>query len=91
MLNINNAKDLENAIGFWKYYGFSPSIRLFSKNDVNNNREIKIGLFEAKDLRHIWRYFMNQDDNETPNLLEVYWKESQINNILRNGIFFYII
>lgn len=32
MLNIDNAKDLENAIGFYKYYGYSPAIRLFGNS-----------------------------------------------------------
>ncbi len=61
MLNINSAKDLENAIGFKKYYGFSPSIRLFSKEDSVSNSNLKIGLVESKDLRHIWRLFINYE------------------------------
>lgn len=54
MLTINNAKDLENAIGFYKYYGFSPSIKLEPINCEPLDQALNIGILESKDLRHIW-------------------------------------
>ncbi len=50
MLNINSAKDLENAIGFKKYYGFSPSIKMFPRTKMDDNKVLQIGLLESKDL-----------------------------------------
>lgn len=82
MLNISNAKDLENAIGFMRYYGFSPSIKLFPQKTPKEMDSLNIAIFESKDLRHIWRLWVDNGQDDIPQIINVYWKESNINNII---------
>ena len=54
MLGLNSALDLQNAIGFRKFYGISPAVNLvswFDDSDSSKNRSIL--LYECIDMRHV--------------------------------------
>ena len=86
MFSPSSPLEFENAIGFVKFYGFSPSIDL-SKHKKN---ETSIFQFGNCDLRHMMTSLNNFPKDFNSNVQFVFPEENKW-NFLRNLVLFHII
>lgn len=92
MLGLNSALDLQNALGFRKFYGISPAVNLDSfLQTPNSPRDKSILLYECIDLRHILETIASikpkgDEANDQPITYSFYMVDESPANILRHMI-----
>jgi hypothetical protein len=93
MLALTTALDLQNAIGFRKFYGTSPAIDFFAyRSDYSSHRDVAVLIYDSVDLRHILRTLAERKVSDvSPTSLTVYMADESPANILRHMIIIKII